>query len=116
MNEQKILDGNKLIAKFMGYKFYPNNSINGTKGVYEKKNILPKLITHFEYHSSWNCLMPVICLCHTISFPNNKGWSKSNRIEYRINENDIWNANILNVFKEVVGFIEWYNEQLTHDK
>lgn len=61
--EQQIIDGNELIAEFMGYKFksankywclYPldDNSFLRNLGWVEFKNL--------KFHSSWDWLIPVI--------------------------------------------------------
>lgn len=65
MKTKIIEKGNKLIAKFMGYTYYPNNSING-RVYYQKKGIKGDLLLDHtqpfsvKYHSSWEWLMPVL--------------------------------------------------------
>jgi hypothetical protein len=62
MSEEEILEGNKLIAEFMGYKYInPKDScdrwgwyLNGDNST--SINYLKEL----KYHSSWDCLMPVV--------------------------------------------------------
>lgn len=50
---QSTLAGNKLIAEFMGYKYYPEHILNDIKGCFEKKGKLSMLLTEFKYHSSF---------------------------------------------------------------
>ncbi len=61
MNKQNT----KLIAKFMGFTFHPNDTINDIKGVFRKEgyggiSIDESNPTHFKYHNSWSSLMLVI--------------------------------------------------------
>ncbi len=105
-----IVDGNTLIAKFMGYttfsKRYPrNHGIGGNRMEEPKHCIVEKL----KYHSSWDLLMPVIKKCWTVNLKG--GWMKGDRIESRININDFFGDNIMEVHSQVVEFIKWYNTQ-----
>ena len=109
----EIIDGNKLIAAFMGgirevrhegRNWFAWGSMKGRPPIYTDEDKL-------EYHKSWDWLMPVIENCHTIEAPTKEGWSKSERIEYRINHNDIWRNNITEVWKKVIEFIEWHNTE-----
>lgn len=71
-------------------------------------------LTDLDYDSNWNSLMPVISKCYTLPPPNNnEGWSKINRIQHRIPEYDIFGDNITNVFRHIVKFIDWYNQEKT---
>ena len=59
--EKEILEGNKIIAEFMGLtvyeKRYPrNHGIGAPENNYDKDCILEKL----KYHKSWDVLMPVV--------------------------------------------------------
>lgn len=71
MEAKEIMEGNKLIAKFMGYKYYPNDSINGNKGVLRKEDDADILLDHtkqfsVKYHFDWNRLMEVVDKIETI--------------------------------------------------
>ena len=69
-------------------------------------------LVDLDYDSNWNSLMPVISKCYTLPPPNNnEGWSKADRIQYRIPEYDIFGDNITNVFRQVIRFLEWYNQE-----
>lgn len=84
MTPEEIKDGNKLIAEFLGYKYYhPGIDIEWDCG-YERKEVFSKVpietneypdsdqyyfkdnfnwenyITDLEYHKNWNSLMPVV--------------------------------------------------------
>ena len=70
MSEQEILEGNKLIAEFMGGVFreinnpyYGDNSFNVVSLVmYEdgEKKFLTYEMNGLKYHCSWDWLMPVV--------------------------------------------------------
>ncbi len=60
MTEQEILEGNKLIAEFMGWKL---SEIRIQKKEHWYKNPNKETFIqaeNFEYHSSWDWLMPSI--------------------------------------------------------
>ncbi len=123
MKEEEI-EGNKLIAEFMGSVY---------DGVYYRfPNTERWTIGNMEYHSSWDWLMPVIDYIDTISERNNGlVYCQTNATSHTfyINYNDgrVINNNfpkynhgrhraegesrIYNVFLSVVEFIKWYNKQ-----
>ena len=55
MTEQEIIDGNMLIAKFMGAMPHRNGEI--VRFPKSMKGYVPE---HLKYHSSWSWLMPVV--------------------------------------------------------
>lgn len=62
MNNDKIIEGNKLIAKFMGGHLSDHPELNGIKvwhgyDLVEGRLNLPTTLT---FHSSWDWLMPCI--------------------------------------------------------
>ncbi len=102
----EILEGNHLIAKFMGHKTFNGSSI------WIGENISTSIATWCAYHESWDKLMPVVekiqlegfeiaifsNYCHinsgkTLDFGYIKGQSK-----------------IEAVFCAVITFIKWHNE------
>src|SRR6185437_13454507 len=73
IDNNKIIEGNKLIAEFMGIKDNPNK-----KGYYYHP--LKKdwgTIKGFKYHSSWDWLMPVVEKIRNID------WNVGQRGEYQ---------------------------------
>lgn len=106
------LEGNKLIAEFLGFKMINDLQISTPNGG-------GAFLSELQYHTSWDWLMPVVekieslsthsvvirkslppttlCVC-TISNPENEflGMNES-KIEA--------------IYKAVLEFIQWYNTQ-----
>lgn len=129
MNEKEIIEGNRLIAEFMGYKYYPDDTLNGIKGVLRHPE---RLSLHLdinkrgcaEYHTDWNELMPVVEKIETTTNPEStyKDHTMIVSIETGyclVSENgeapvcefiaDESETKIQTVWKLVVSFINWYN-------
>lgn len=82
--KKSIEEGNKLIATFMGYKYYPhpeqypgwrkeiNISISKLGGPKYRPDILCRTTREIPYFNSWNYLMSVIDKIHTINRQENK--------------------------------------------
>jgi hypothetical protein len=85
---------NELIAKFMG-------EVNPFKD----HSILP-----FQYHSSWDWLMPVYKKCYDIWVTNHLTEETCGEIFENIWLH-LWKAEIDGVYDEIVYFIKWYNEK-----
>lgn len=121
------LEGNKLIALFWGYKYYPADKwykINGYKEhyfiendnheVYENKTHRT-LLTDMQFHEDWSWLMPVCKKWDDLS-------EKENSIFFEYNEfktqyiklsdklDDLVTCyDITPVFNQLVENIKWYN-------
>jgi len=72
MTEGKIIEGNKLIAEFMGVKIVDNDIFYEFKDVPEhiwrfRIDQMPVIIQDLMYHESWDWLMPVIIKIHNTS-------------------------------------------------
>ena len=106
---EEIVEGNKLIAEFMGlisnkwdggktYAIGKIKIIDGNK--YAEDWTTPK------YHSSWDWLMPVVEKINKSHFDNMRGVELIMTIHKYVS-----NVNILDTHKYVVKFIKWYNQQ-----
>lgn len=103
MRQEQIFEWNKLIAMFMGLPSPPVNEI----GYYAPCEL--------EYHTSWDCLMPVVekiegMDCHVVIGTNKielqaDGFCGSSRVGYGYSK-------IQCLFEVITEFIQWYNKQL----
>lgn len=110
MPEQEILEGNKLISKFMGVD---DGIPHDHQGIY-------------LYHSSWDWLMPVWNKIQRWGkFEFGIDWeqsigemfitistTKTNKFTFRW----LYSGDIKDVFYVVVEFIKWYNSQNMNEK
>ena len=100
----KIINGNMLIAKFMGWKVFPTQSRTSALCYKGKSNIdIP--IEMLDYHDDWSLLMPVIKKIKKslIGVVANKSFLLEGRIRNAMEKIDIkktWAA--------VVKFLEWH--------
>src|SRR5690554_741623 len=97
-----IQESNKLIAEFMGYEYRKTKDIESYSIPFKSNtNVIPELL---EFHSSWGWLMPVVRRCLLIA--HNEMLN-----EWENSFADVFlSANIDTMYKEVVDFIKWYNE------
>lgn len=104
--QEEILEGNKLIAEFMGLKIHKNGMCDNPTN--------KTLSLGLQYHSSWDWLMPV--------------WKKLGNLIYEIRRHvssedykrvEIITINVLkaflkveinSVFNWIVEGIKWYNQ------
>jgi hypothetical protein len=103
--ENRIIEGNKLIAEFMGAKMLVSNyyGIN----IIEFPDNRTYDLLGLKYHSSWDWLMPVVIECF-----NRYDAIESNNTNHQFILNDaLIECNIESLYKAVVNFIEWYNSQ-----
>lgn len=114
MTEEEIINGNKLIAGFMGIKL-ENNWRDGYD--YALQHVYGfndeyydcRLASNLGFHSSWDWLMPVvekiwaITGCRTLFyFEANEKLTIYSNIQSSDAKIEIWSA--------VIEFIKWYNE------
>lgn len=115
MTQEEILEGNKLIAEFMGFKkhdeyiyeaveekyFIPTDIKNGCVNSYGY--VFP--INCLMFHSSWDWLKPVIDKISEIDYTK----YPSKCIEYISVVAMSILTPIEEAFKRVINFIKWYN-------
>ena len=123
--KQETIDGNRLIAEFMGF----SRTVTLRKGVYkvpEGQELLYKAwhlhIDNMPYHTSWDWLMPVVERINTIAIDN---YGETNVMiqsnQCRIGET--WDDSVVittkanhpvlieMVYMAIVTFIKWYEAQ-----
>lgn len=113
MIEEKIIEGNKLIAEFMGGKYdkdtnfpiHPNDIWLPIHGITNYTTINMGCGKILLYHSSWDWLLPVVE--KILGTENNSSdWEK----HYTQIHDSLWLINIESVWLSVVEFIKWYNQ------
>lgn len=128
MTEKEINEFNPIIAEFDGYKYNPNNVINGVAGTFTKKGKRPLVASELKYHSDLNSLMEVVekirsiglgCMITVNLFSEQIGKPTEVRIYIpEIGQSEIVverQSSIEAVYLAVVSFINWHN-QTTTDK
>lgn len=117
MENKEIIDGNKLIAEFMGLKdvmSFREQIGNGFCSPVDMK-----------YHTSWDWLMIVVEKIESLGYYTNILSADNNNKSHtmhitRINEQEqysLWHdSKIHAVYYAVVEFIKWYNENKENGK
>ena len=100
---ENIQENNKIIAEFMDAK------VTDVKGL-QKPIYYPIMgksvyVDKLKYHSSWDWLMPVVKKCLIGEAETNRPNLVSNIYESLVN------LEINLVYKHIIEFIKWYNEQ-----
>ncbi len=120
MKEQEILESNKLIAEFDGFKFINDNPefcpngyfvIDSEEGYHNQTNP-----DELKYHSSWDWLMPVIDRIESLENERfqieiySKGRCQIFDKGYELFEG-YSDTKLKAVYEGVVQFIKWYNQK-----
>lgn len=121
MEATEIVEGNRLIAVFLGATILPDQgSEKITHYVIKGKHLIDPIM---DYHTNWNHLMPVVDKIEEINngeyyFEIVTGVCRVYTIDERgMVETDIihgsleLNSKIESVWHCVVDFIQWYNSQ-----
>lgn len=120
MSEQEILEGNKLIAEFMGiYNSQLLLNINENIGSQYIPYLGDDYISNLKFHSSWDWLMPVVeKIENDLQDSFNVDIINKNQCEIVRNGNEficgygfetINHSKIEAVYNSIVEFIKWYN-------
>ena len=104
---------NKLISEFMGMNYGdPNDNSVMIQMTPQGNEVVP--INSMEYHSSWDWLMPVVeKINNTGRFEVNIGYGHcyisdgEDKLTLSLQGKSTFNA----IYKSVIEFIKWYNEQ-----
>lgn len=121
MEKKEILEGNKLIAKFMDFEFLNKNDY--AKQVHcpsEELDHMPDCNCY--YHSSWDWLMPVLIKVVSMKeyYEFRKGYMwpymEGNLMAcFSITQKHDTNLTFEIIYKEVIKFIKWYNKEKSND-
>lgn len=125
--EQEILDGNKLIAEFMGGLWNVHSNKfgigNATYCNYGKKKNVVRALNHYaieelKYHTSWDWLMEVIEKINCLDdfryrFYIGKEFCS---VKFESQDNDLFwageRSTIFSAWLVVIQFIEWHNREI----
>ena len=108
MSKEEILEGNKLIAEFLGHKLDNNNEFDieyvTVQGLWETCSI-----NDLEYNSSWDWLMPVVDKIVNHINVNKITWLTRQEIFGNL-YSAISTVNLNNIYLATTEFIKWYNQ------
>lgn len=117
MTEQEIIEGNKVISKFDGWKFskYKNDTAKPPKDHFSRLKS-SKYFFEMKYHTSWIWLMQIVEKIEAIDENDTDYESeiigKFCQIGVRDEHSASANTKIEAVWLSVVAFIKWYNSQV----
>ena len=107
---QEQIEGNKLIAEFMGKSIYP---VGGTKEYKKwKGEFCDYSLFQIEYHSSWDWLMPACYKWDNLFKETPLEYPKAMEYEELCDalDNAVSRYEIMPVFSQLVENIKWYNQ------
>lgn len=93
MTKKEILENNKIIAEFIGWKFEIHSE------TYRMGN---SIMTELNFHKDWNLLIPVVSKCVIKDIKNTEYFSHVNI--------GIFHDDSELAFYGVSEFIKWYNQ------
>lgn len=115
MTPEQLINGNKLIAEFMGYDLYNGNFIHMDSETPIGNMFLQK---EAKYHSSWDWIMPVVEKIHinrnvkevSIIPGRTRIWMQGRKPNTYIQSPCLLeNNSITECWLAVIEFINWYN-------
>lgn len=109
MTQEQIIEGNKLIAEFMGVKMHNETHIEVVTNAFGTGT---STIHPIEYHSSFDWLMPVVDKIRDMHEINGIAIEEADleSADCHLLSLTIF-ASLDTVFHEVVQFITWFNTQ-----
>lgn len=128
MDKQEIIEGNKLIAEFMGWTIEPGMEDDKDPYYNWNKGFSMALLSDLLFHEKWDWLMPVVekiedCFggsimvrihdkrCHIEMGTQYGITKKGENIDVPDCYNGFCKTKIEATWKSVVKFIKWYNSQ-----
>lgn len=122
MTQDEILENNELIAKFMGAEFIHDDPKDHPDGYYMLEGEY-FMVEDFGFHESWDWLMPVVEKIENLTDEENNYLFSFDcgRDFCVVNFNDLTRKSIVcksvykdkmgSIWKAVVEFIKWYNNE-----
>ena len=109
MEKSEIINGNKMIADFMGIVRSKSQFADRTFGYMNVKNAGNYHESELEYNTSWDWLIPVVKKIKT-TVMNKASEVTSAKLHGNINI-QLMSVEIENVYKSVIDFIQSFNER-----
>jgi len=121
MKQEEIIEGNQLIAEFMGDDFFANLGFTYQRPMFKEGRILPE---HCKFHSSWDWLMRAVEKIESLGFRFGIALNSvdlydiiSQRFSTTVNVDESYGIKnesfkkIESTWLAVVEFIKWYNNK-----
>ena len=110
MTNEEILEGNRLILEFEGFKFVSDDTESYPNGYYYKKDEGYHTLEECRFNESWDWLMPVVRKIVELAINDDiEGGNLFLSNEYTSILETISLAVIEDSYKVVVEFIKYYN-------
>lgn len=106
-NEQEILDRNKIIAEFMGWKYY-NHGV-APYVVDFLKNRIP--LDQLKYHFDWSSIMEVYARCKRYLIEHFERPSEKEDFLFEDIREDLILGDIKGMHKHIYILILWFNKE-----
>jgi hypothetical protein len=100
------IEGNKLIADFIGLKWHENGTISNYLSVLNMRMGMDT-VDDLKFHTSFDWLMPVV---EKIKMQDEWRWDYPNRSEYYDLQRALSSIDLLSLWQATVNFIKWYNQ------
>lgn len=108
MTKEEILENNKLIAHFIGYKPFDNGDKRySSNDWYCGENIVYAQYKDLGYDKSWDWLMEVIKKCLDKNTEDLEDW----QYHYECINDSLFQVEIKQTYQEIIKFIKWYNNE-----
>lgn len=107
MKNEKILEGNRLILEFEGFKFVSDDTEAYPNGYYYKKDEGYHTLEECRFNESWDWLMEVIKKCLDKNTEDLEDW----QYHYECITDSLFQVEIKQTYQEVIKFIKWYNNE-----
>lgn len=109
MGQVNTMEGNKIIAEFMGFIHEPSldDEVLG-KALWRLSDNENFYDSRMKYHTSWDWLMPVYDKFRCLVIDGEKNFRKRNRFVVLISD-EIIRVNITEAYEKLIEAIQWYN-------
>lgn len=112
--DETIVEGNRLIAEFMGYTWCPENTLNGIVGVLTHPDKMSMHLNfdkpfHAKYHTSWDWLLPCVRKFNDMVLTGDIEHDMESSAIHDLMEHSILLINLTAAHNYFVQLLQWYN-------